>query len=90
MNYDDEINTVFSHSTPAIATCRPDKMGAKDQLERLTAAIKAGAAYVDIEIEAERKLEELANKGVCIPLGKNGRIKINCFFSFTGNIFCKH
>jgi len=64
-----EINTVFSHSTPTIATCRPDKLGAKDQLERLTAAIKAGAAYVDIEIEAERKQQktimEIARQNKC-------------------------
>lgn len=53
-----EINRIFSHSTPAIATCRPDKKGTKYQLETLTAAIKAGAAYVDIEIEAERKQQE--------------------------------
>jgi len=57
-----EINKVFSHSTPTIATCRPEKMGTKDQLERLTAAIKAGAAYVDIEIEAERKQQEALMK----------------------------
>ena len=30
------------------------------------------------EVEAERKLEELANKGVCIPLEKNGEIKYCC------------
>jgi 3-dehydroquinate dehydratase I len=54
----DEINTVFNHSTPTIATCRPDKMGAKDQMERLTAAIKAGATYIDIEIETERKQQK--------------------------------
>ncbi len=54
----EEIQKVFSHSTPTIATCRPDKMGTKDQMERLTAAIKAGAAYVDIEIEAEKEQQE--------------------------------
>ncbi len=48
-----EIEKVFAHSTPAIATCRPDKMGKARQLELLSAAIRSGAKYVDIEIEAE-------------------------------------
>jgi ferredoxin len=30
------------------------------------------------EVAAENKLEELANKGVCLPLGKNGETKYCC------------
>ena len=30
------------------------------------------------EVEAERTLEEFANKGVCIPLDKHGELKYNC------------
>ncbi|MBN1598138.1 MAG: type I 3-dehydroquinate dehydratase [Bacteroidales bacterium] len=54
----DEIKMVFSHKTPLIATCRPDQKGQEDQLERLSAAIKAGAKYVDVEIEALSKQRE--------------------------------
>ncbi len=64
-----EINRIFSHSTPTIATCRPDKKGTQIQLERLTAAIEAGAAYVDVEVEAERghleKIVSFARKQGC-------------------------
>jgi 3-dehydroquinate dehydratase I len=55
----DEIKTVFSHPTPTIATCRPDKMGKNEQLKRLTTAIEAGAKYVDIEIEADEDIRNL-------------------------------
>jgi len=64
-----EINRIFSHPTPCIATCRPETMGNEDQLERLTAAIKAGAKFVDIEIEAEpvqqTTIIEVARKHKC-------------------------
>jgi 3-dehydroquinate dehydratase-1 len=65
----EEINKIFSHPTPCIATCRPVPLGKHDQLVRLTAAIKAGAKYVDIEIEADSKqqliLIEEARKHNC-------------------------
>jgi 3-dehydroquinate dehydratase-1 len=48
----EEIKKIFAHPTPSIATCRPEPLGKKDQLERLTTSIKAGARYVDIEFEA--------------------------------------
>jgi 3-dehydroquinate dehydratase-1 len=48
----EEINKIFSHPTPCIATCRPQSLGNEDQLNRLRASIKARARYVDIEIEA--------------------------------------
>lgn len=54
----DEIEIVFAHPTQTVATCRPDKIGSDEQLELLTAAINAGANYVDIEIEAEKSLQE--------------------------------
>jgi 3-dehydroquinate dehydratase-1 len=53
-----QIEKVFAHPTPTIATCRPDKMRPVKQLELLTAAIHAGANYVDIEIEADKKQQE--------------------------------
>jgi 3-dehydroquinate dehydratase-1 len=54
----EEIEKVFAHSTPTIATCRPEKMGSAKQLELLKASINAGAKYVDIEIEAEKSQQE--------------------------------
>ena len=53
-----KIEKVFAHPTPTLATCRPDNLGAAKQLELLTAAINAGAKYVDIEIEAEHSQQE--------------------------------
>ena len=55
---DEAIETVFAHSTPTIATCRPDEMGYEKQLEVLSQAIRAGANYVDIEIEAPKSQQE--------------------------------
>lgn len=52
------IDTVFAHSTPTIATCRPDELGHKKQLELLSQAIRAGANYVDIEIEAPKEQQD--------------------------------
>jgi 3-dehydroquinate dehydratase len=49
---DEQIKKVFAFSTPAIATCRPDKKGKEDQLRRLKLAMDAGAKYVDIEFES--------------------------------------
>ncbi len=43
---EDEVEEVFSSDTPTIATCRI----------LLTAAIKAGASFVDVEIEAPKSL----------------------------------
>ncbi len=65
----DEIHKIFSHQTPTIATCRPDKKGYEFQLRQLSLAIESGANYVDIEIEADKKqLEsicEIAKKHGC-------------------------
>ena len=49
-----DIRQIFSHNTPTIATCRPDVKGTDYQLWQLEAAIKAGAKYVDIEIETKQ------------------------------------
>jgi 3-dehydroquinate dehydratase I len=55
---EDQIKQIFSHSTPTIATCRPDKKGIQDQLRRLMLAIDSGAKYVDLEFEAELEQRE--------------------------------
>ncbi|MBA7653980.1 Catabolic 3-dehydroquinate dehydratase [subsurface metagenome] len=54
----EEIDRIFAHPTPQVATCRPEKKGPQNQLKRLIAAIRAGASYVDIEVEASRKQRE--------------------------------
>ena len=65
----EEINKIFSHPTPAIATCRPEPRGNEYQLEILTASVNAGARYVDIEIEADLNQQsaiiEVAKKHQC-------------------------
>ena len=57
---EDEIETVFSSSdTPLIATCRVagDGNGTWEEAEaKLQAAIEAGAAFVDLEIEAPKEM----------------------------------
>ncbi len=56
----DDIEELFSSSdTPLIATCRVAVDGAStwpEAEEKLSAAIKAGAAYADLEIEAPKEM----------------------------------
>jgi 3-dehydroquinate dehydratase type I len=47
-----EIAAVFSRPIPMIATFRPGRASAADRAAALEAAIRAGAAYVDIEHDA--------------------------------------
>jgi 3-dehydroquinate dehydratase I len=65
----EDIRKVFSHSTPTIATYRPGKGETQVQLQKLTAAIEAGARYVDIEIEAgnnqQQEVISVARKHNC-------------------------
>jgi 3-dehydroquinate dehydratase I len=46
-----EIEEVFSHPIPKIATCRAENTNLSIQKEKLIKAIESGATYVDIEIE---------------------------------------
>ena len=66
---DNAIKKVFGISTPAVATCRPDKIGADEQYRQLKLAIESGARYVDIEIEADdnqrNRIIEVAKKHQC-------------------------
>jgi 3-dehydroquinate dehydratase-1 len=48
-----EIQTVFSLHSRLIATCRPGKHTRDERAKILTTAIEAGAAFVDLEIEAD-------------------------------------
>jgi len=53
---DDDVRKVFSESdSKLIATCRPDNYTVEQQTALLKTAIEAGAAYVDVEIEASKE-----------------------------------
>ena len=51
---DEEIEDLFANTdTPLIATCRISEVGAKEAERRLGVAIRAGARFADLEIEAD-------------------------------------
>ena len=51
---DEEIEDLFANTdTPLIATCRIVEVGAKEAERRLGVAIRAGARFADLEIEAD-------------------------------------
>jgi 3-dehydroquinate dehydratase I len=47
-----EIELIFSARKKLIATCRPGKYADQERTEKLKAAIKAGATFIDLEFEA--------------------------------------
>ncbi|NIM16438.1 MAG: type I 3-dehydroquinate dehydratase [Candidatus Aminicenantes bacterium] len=53
-----EIQTIFSLHPRLIATCRPGNHTGKERKKVLVTAIIAGAAFVDIEIEADPAFKE--------------------------------
>ncbi len=54
---EEELEEVFSSDTPTIATCRiGGEISVDKARQQLTAAIKAGASFVDLEIEAPKSL----------------------------------
>jgi len=54
-----DIEKIFSESqSKLIATCRPDNYTITEQTELIKTAISAGAAYVDVEIEASKAYKE--------------------------------
>ena len=53
-----DIKKIFSSHPRLIATCRPGKRSSQERLDLLHSAIEAGAAYVDIEVEAEGKYKD--------------------------------
>ena len=51
---DEEIEDLFANTdTPLIATCRIFEVGAKEAERRLGVAIRAGARFADLEVEAD-------------------------------------
>ncbi len=69
-----EIEKVFSHPVPKIATCRADKTGLVVQREKLMKAIELGSSYVDIEIEVP---DEQRNEIVAFAREHNCRVIIS-------------
>ena len=53
-----DIKKIFSYHSQLIATCRPGDRSRAVRLDLLKAAINAGAAYIDIEVEAEDEYKE--------------------------------
>lgn len=52
------VKKIFSRHSRLIATCRPGGMSEEKRLGLLLTAIQAGAAFVDIELEANARLRE--------------------------------
>jgi 3-dehydroquinate dehydratase type I len=53
-----DIKQLFSEPVKLIATCRPGTKTDEERLAALLTAIEAGAAYVDIEVDAQGPLRE--------------------------------
>ncbi|MCL4412706.1 MAG: type I 3-dehydroquinate dehydratase [Candidatus Thermoplasmatota archaeon] len=54
----EDIREIFSVRAQMIATCRAGKLKDEDRMRLLMEAIKSGAAYVDIEIDAKKWYRE--------------------------------
>lgn len=65
----EDIDEIFNHPTPKIATCRFENTSLEIQKNKLIRAVKAGADYIDIEIEVpeEQRIElvSMARKNKC-------------------------
>jgi len=64
-----EVRRIFSSHGNLVATCRPGRRSQKECAELLLGAISAGAAYVDIEVDApaalRKKVAAKAKKAGC-------------------------
>ncbi|MDR0712101.1 MAG: type I 3-dehydroquinate dehydratase [Prevotellaceae bacterium] len=65
----EQIEQLLHYPALTVATCREGKFGKLERLRRLQFAIRHGATYVDIEVEADeiyrKTLVEFANKHGC-------------------------
>lgn len=88
---DSETETCFESDVPLVATCRVSEVMASDPAlseikaaslceERLCRAIKAGARYVDVEVEAPKYM----SKRVRSCAQENGTVFIKSFHDFSG------
>ncbi len=76
----EEINTLFSSRSKLIATCRPGFQKKDKRLELLLAAVHAGAAYIDIEMESD---EDFRNT-IMSKARKTGCLTIISYHNFKG------
>jgi 3-dehydroquinate dehydratase-1 len=67
----DEVARLFTRHPNLIATCRPTNLNPEQQTALLTAAISNGAAWVDLEIEADE-----AYRGPLMKLAKGKGCKV--------------
>ena len=67
---DSEISEVFSKNKNLIATCRETYYSREERLFILKNAVSSGAAYVDVEIEADA---EFKKKLYRLPKAKTAR-----------------
>lgn len=77
---DDDIREVFSSDVPLIATCRIAGTDIKTCEHRLVEAIKAGARYADLEIEAPKPV----SKRVAQACAEWGTVMIRSYHDFQG------
>ena len=77
----DELEDLFANTdTPLIATCRISEVGAKEAERRLSVAIRAGARFADLELEADAAFSKRF-RSICEECGTE---IIRSFHDFNG------
>lgn len=76
----DDIAELFSSDVPLIATCRIENTDLKTAESRLVEAIKAGARYADLEIEAPKPM----SKRIAAACAEWGTVMIRSYHNFQG------
>ena len=74
-----DIKQLFAEPVKLVATCRPGNRAEEERLSALLAAIDAGAAYVDIEVDAAPALREAV---LAAARKKNCRVIVS-YHNFT-------
>lgn len=77
---DEQISEIFSSDVPLIATCRIEGSDLKTAEHKLTVAIKAGARYADLEIEAPKPV----SKRIAQACAEWGTVMIRSYHDFNG------
>ncbi len=76
-----EIEDIFCADLPLVATCRiGGDISVQEAEKRLTTAVRAGAAFVDVEIEAPKEM----SKRVRACARENGAVFIRSYHDFNG------
>ncbi len=74
-----DITRLFGEPVKLVATCRPGRRTDEERLAALLAAVEAGAAYVDIEVDAAEPLRQ----AVLAAARKKGCKVIVSYHNFT-------